>query len=256
MPGAILTPCFPKIDVDWIKMRLSLGMPLGTNGYNIFADDPIMNVGEKRNQLAETALGVNSDWLFWIDDDIYLPPTALLDLYFQMFREDLDIVSGIYWSRSTEYAAPMMFDLGQAGPILSFPENELIEVGSVGFGCILIRRRVFEAMEPPYFVPLPAHEDIQFCKKAREAGFKIHVYTKVQCLHRDRNTGMFFPKLEEDENGKLVVAKDQTRSKDEAKPTYYQGISEESAAEAFQESLTQDESITNDCSQGEPRVVE
>lgn len=67
----------------------------------------------------------------------------------------------------------------------------LQEVFRCGASCLLIERKVFESMVPPYFVfetnpENTSHvrsEDIQFCDRVRGHGFAIHADTEVVCQH-------------------------------------------------------------------------
>ena len=61
----------------------------------------------------------------------------------------------------------------------------------VGGTCMLIQRRVLEALEPPYqrntfddrYESIKLGEDIYFAEKIRKAGFPIWVYPEIQCHH-------------------------------------------------------------------------
>jgi GT2 family glycosyltransferase len=57
------------------------------------------------------------------------------------------------------------------------PEQGLTEIWSAGSAGMLIRRRVFDAIDDPWFTPAPdavgLNEDINFCRKVRAAGFQI-----------------------------------------------------------------------------------
>jgi GT2 family glycosyltransferase len=67
-------------------------------------------------------------------------------------------------------------------PVYTMPESTgLQEVGSIGTGIMLIKRRVFEGMSEPWFdMPWQTTrgymgEDVFFCRKARELGFKVYI---------------------------------------------------------------------------------
>ncbi len=65
----------------------------------------------------------------------------------------------------------------------------LIECDAVGFGCVLIERRVFETIEYPWFEADPetgGAEDFDFCEKAKRAGFQVFADMTVQCDHEAR----------------------------------------------------------------------
>jgi GT2 family glycosyltransferase len=58
-------------------------------------------------------------------------------------------------------------------------------------GCMMIHRRVLDALEKPFFrlvtdeaaTRLMDSEDFYFCRKAREAGFTIYLDTDMPCSH-------------------------------------------------------------------------
>lgn len=51
-----------------------------------------------------------------------------------------------------------------------------MEVEHTGSSGMLIRRRVLDALEPPWFeLGNGISEDVAFCRKARAAGFSVHV---------------------------------------------------------------------------------
>ena len=72
---------------------------------------------------------------------------------------------------------------GERELVYTMPESTgLQEVGSVGMGVMLIKANVFAKLAEPWFETPWRHdkrgyigEDVFFCKKAREAGFKIWI---------------------------------------------------------------------------------
>jgi hypothetical protein len=72
-----------------------------------------------------------------------------------------------------------------------FDGDALIECDAVGFGCVLIRREVFEAIQYPYFEADPetgGAEDFDFCEKARAAGYKIWADFSIQANHEAKGS--------------------------------------------------------------------
>lgn len=55
--------------------------------------------------------------------------------------------------------------------------------GFTGGHCLLVHRRVFEAMEPPWFSNRKGYEDRYFCEQAIAAGFPIYVDRSVVSGH-------------------------------------------------------------------------
>jgi len=72
---------------------------------------------------------------------------------------------------------------GELKPIYVYNQRPS-EVDSVGLGCCLIKRKVFEKIGSKFeFNNDVGGEDINFCKRAQDAGFLIHVDPDVQCGH-------------------------------------------------------------------------
>lgn len=158
-----------------------------------------------RNQLAETALANNVEWLFFLDGDTLCPSDTLL----RLLRHNLPIVSGLYPRRYPPYNYAMWrlaptFEPGRKyAEITGFQPGGLVEADAIGMGCCLINTKVFRMIEKPWFWwtvgrqddkcprcgqrlwdPIDEEsEDFFFCSKARAAGYKIYVDTTVVCSH-------------------------------------------------------------------------
>jgi hypothetical protein len=145
--------------------------------------------------------GKEYDKFLWLDSDVILSPEDAEKL----IEADADIVSGLY------PVGPGRTDIAVAGidnPEIPFGERLrigatmgmsdqvypiMMEVDFVGFGCLAIRKGVFESMRFPWFDTLyetgqdgkviNLAEDFGFCRKAKKAGFKIHVHRKVRAWH-------------------------------------------------------------------------
>jgi len=65
----------------------------------------------------------------------------------------------------------------------------LLEVDVVGSGCLLVKREVFEKLEAPFARSWNKDgtqaygTDFMFCRKAKEAGFKIYCAVDYKCEH-------------------------------------------------------------------------
>lgn len=143
-----------------------------------------------RNTACQRALEHNFKWLFFLDDDVVTPPDTIR----RLIAHNKDIVSGLYYRRATPIA-PVMLRETPSGPswVQQFSAGEVCEVDLVGAGCLLINTQVFRKLPWPWFDWLLDHydlpdkercsEDFAFCRKAKKAGYKIHVDTGIQCQH-------------------------------------------------------------------------
>jgi len=161
-------------------------------------------IHEGREQMTKEFLKIeDATHLCFIDSDMVLPPGAIYTLY----QHKLPMVGSLYFGRRKSPFA-LVYEATEDGgtmsmsqevldwfeeyevPIVLEPavmqfQNSLMECDSMGFGCVLIERKVVEAIKVPrYLGPNPATgEDVVFCRKAGEAGFKVYCDLNVQCGH-------------------------------------------------------------------------
>jgi hypothetical protein len=163
-----------------------------------------MSWAAARNECVRKCRANNFQWIFFIDDDVFVPIHALDKL----LRSEKDIVSGIYWTK-TENPAPVIFKEMGKGPIYNFNPDEIIPIGGSGAGCLLINMKVFDKFDEagiPYFVEnwvytdkqgnkmkCPIGEDHYFFMKAKELGFQAYADTSVLCDHYDSKKDKFYP---------------------------------------------------------------
>lgn len=179
-------------------------------------------VGKARNDLVRLSLSSNAEVIWFIDDDIVLPPGAwsLVDRALE-----LGIVSGLYFNRRPPYT-PQIYTKAQESkyqgpntvywPVEKYDEG-LMVVDACGGGCLAIRADVFKKLEIHHNEHLEAikaaaarlgtgpdvellknsrptmspwfeftdvkGEDLYFCERAKEAGFTVWCDTTVKCQH-------------------------------------------------------------------------
>lgn len=175
--GTVGVPVREMVPTAFLQSFLSLNMPHET-AYTVLQGTSFAG---QRNTIASTFEG---EWLCFIDSDMMFPPNTLTNL---LAHGDLDIVSGAYCRRSPPYDF-MVWDLDER-PIKPPISPQLQEVGLSGMAFTIIRRRVFERMPQPWFEhgkfnnPHAADEDVYFCRKARQLGFRIWTDPTVQVWH-------------------------------------------------------------------------
>ena len=145
-----------------------------------------------RNDLATMAIHSNADYVFWLDSDMVFKPDTLIRMMDTLKKNDLDILTGLYFRRVPPYS-PVLFDrLDINGNVCYWSEFKdipegLFEVGGCGFGCVLMKTDVFFDVQGKFgqmFAPIANNgEDIAFCWRARECGFKIYCDPSIICGH-------------------------------------------------------------------------
>ena len=149
-----------------------------------------------RNDIVRDTLRDHPDatHLFFIDDDICVPPDGLLTLVRDSIAHDIPVVSGLYIQRGVPHLPVVYRRLtdGHHVQITRFCAG-LQEVDAVGAGCLLIRTDVLRAIEttgelwfdwpvPPQS-PTAMSEDLAFCARAKALGYRIALDADVQCGH-------------------------------------------------------------------------
>jgi hypothetical protein len=159
--------------------------------YSIFRSN-LLPLDRNRTNLVDLALKDPAvTHCLFIDTDIVPNADNFMDL---MVSYDQDIL-GLLCTKKLPPYEPILVNK-------SAPQNEqlngfwvnhpkgLVEVDAVGTGCLLVKRKVFENMERPYFKFVSSYEqdmyqseDIYFLSKAKNKGYKAFVDTKNTCKH-------------------------------------------------------------------------
>lgn len=146
---------------------------------------------DSRNAIAKRAIQMEADYVMWFDSDMIFEPDTLQRLMKHM--ETKDIVSGLYCRRAGSYE-PVLFsklNVDEKGDAdwdgyNDYP-SEIFEVEGIGFGCVLMKVDVLLDMAAKFgdwFTPLGHFgEDLAFCIRARELGYKIWCDPTIQCGH-------------------------------------------------------------------------
>jgi len=138
-------------------------------------------IANQRAELCLDAMREKCTHVLFIDSDMRFPH----DMIERLLEHDLDIVATNCARRRmpTGPTAQIYKENGERELVYTMPETTgLQEVGSVGMGVMLIKANVFAALSEPWFETPWRHdkrgyigEDVFFCKKARDAGFKIWI---------------------------------------------------------------------------------
>lgn len=137
-------------------------------------------ISENRNNITKHALDSGADWVLYLDDDHVLSRDVLT----RLLAADKDVVSAHYTQRQPPFApVAMSHELPNGGFIklaLDPTQKGLLSVAASGAGCMLVKRRVLEALEPPYWTLGQINaaswgDDLHFCSRVRKASFEIFV---------------------------------------------------------------------------------
>jgi hypothetical protein len=125
---------------------------------------------------------LHGDWLWLIGDDHLFDP----DIVLRLLACEKDVVVPLCLKRSAPFDPVVYSGQDENGKYeyAELPEHGLHEIYASGQAGMLIRRHVLEAIDEPWFDrPENEGEDVRFCRKVREAGFKIHCDVDTQLGH-------------------------------------------------------------------------
>jgi hypothetical protein len=94
--------------------------------------------------------GVKSDWIFWVDDDTVFPDGAIT----QLLRLEKPFCAGLYFNTNEPYN-PIAYNRVAGGGykhLWDYAPGSIMEVDSVGMGCTLIHRSVYERIMEEFVV--------------------------------------------------------------------------------------------------------
>jgi len=146
------------------------------------------SIGDSRNLIVEHALEIGYDYIMWVDSDMILPKETILKL----MSHNKDIAAGVYsyklLNNTNAVAKRFVKDAEDTYEDITLKEiresERLIGIDAVGFGCVLTKVDIFRNIPKPWFVYSPEMgEDVYFCRKAQEAGYKVYLDTSIKCGH-------------------------------------------------------------------------
>lgn len=213
-----LAICFPfagrYVAPQWSVAMQTMFAPMNCNHtvitcYNMQRDNA-------RNGLVQKALEIGAKYILFVDDDTNPvspnPTEALGALVYEMDNsaDDVAVIGGVYVTKSIPSVPTILKDEG-TGPHWKWRVGEVFPVFAVGTGFMLIKADVFRKIPQPWFVDvnnvedakkygvLPEDtnkgpierfqmtDDVFFCRKLRDHGYKVLVHGGVLCQHWDQN---------------------------------------------------------------------
>lgn len=141
-------------------------------------------IATARNTIVENALeDKDITHILMIDDDMTFKP----DMLIKMLSHDVDIIGALAFKR-TDTFAPCTY-MAKDGRLFPIIPEKMMKVSAVGSAGLLVRREVYEKIDYPWFETYYNEEgrltsvDIDFCNKARRAGFDIYVDPDIEMGH-------------------------------------------------------------------------
>lgn len=171
----------PAMDQVPAQFCASLAM-LKRTGDSVVGFEISSLVYTARNNLAAKAIQLGADFVLWLDSDMVFAPDILERLFADYQAGKGDIISGLYFRRVAPFK-PVLFSAVEStaeGPFTAAPESipdDVFEIAGCGFGCVLMPADVLMDVIGKFgnpFDPINGMgEDLSFCWRARQCGYRI-----------------------------------------------------------------------------------
>ncbi len=199
---------------EWHISMINMGIPKGARHGHLYTKGTKRD--EARCKLAEKAIEMGADYLFFADDDTAPPTDALSLLYRELeVTPEAMVCAGIYTNKQAPIE-PLVYMAQGEGPHWNWKYGDVFPCWGIATGCMLIRTEVFHTLPKPWFrdidsideVGTDTHvfgndgiptdfrmtDDLYFCQKVRNAGHTILAHGGVLPVHFDqRGLGHVLP---------------------------------------------------------------
>ena len=152
---------------------------------------------DARERLLKAAIEEKAERILWLDSDMVFSPDLLIDLSADL-DEGRDIVTGLCFRRRPPYTPAIYKKIRMGLPgeaetehYNDYPDGEIFEIDACGFAAVLMNIevgvKVLEKMNTA-FTPIPGYgEDISFCIRAKQLGYRIWCDSRVKLGHVGRS---------------------------------------------------------------------
>lgn len=145
-----------------------------------------------RKHIVDTFLG---DWVLMLDTDHSFSPDLLIRMLALKKKYKCRVLSAIYQYKHPPHGPVAGFwrEDGKPTPLIDWDRRgDIVDVGTVGAGCLLVDRSVFNEIktklnEDPFAIRLGLSEDYSFCERCKELDIPISLALQIECHHLVRS---------------------------------------------------------------------
>lgn len=189
------------VSLAWASAYKSLHPPINYN-MNVMQINGAP-VAEARNAISAKALELDSRYVFFLGDDVVVPPHTLRQFITRMENNPtIGVIGGIYCAKS-DPPAPLVFRGNGQGSYWDWKVGEFFEVTGLGMDCTLVRTEIFKKLSKPWYKTTNSDqfenginqadqwtEDLWFLKRvSSETDYKIYCDATILCDHEDAYSG-------------------------------------------------------------------
>ena len=167
---------------------------------------------DAQTHLAEEAIRMKAKYILFIEDDTAPPPETIMELGRILDNSDESVMAcgGIYTTRAKP-PEPMVYINPGEGCFWNWKLGDVFECNYMGFGCMMLKVKVFELMPRPWFKEIRNSDDLKlypelfpeemvrragsrmstdffFFSKLKDLGLKLLAHGGVLPVHWDVET--------------------------------------------------------------------
>lgn len=186
----IAVPCLDYITTEFVKCLTKLLLRLKDEGviFDVeYMSGTLVYVG--RDKIASKAINEKYSHVLWFDSDMIFTDDVLENL----MDSGKSFVAGIYNARRVPYSSCLFksIDLKHLERFDEYPDDTF-EIAGCGFGCVLMETEILEQVMRKYgtcFLPMKQiGEDIAFCQRVKDMGFKMYAEPTALLGHVGQKT--------------------------------------------------------------------
>ncbi len=154
-------------------------------------------VGVAYNRAIRTVLDYKErfKYIVFLEDDM-LPPEDGLERLLASIETHPEMagISALYYSKATP-KVPLVLgfpDVPQDATVRSFAPDAFVECNIVPQGFGIFRTSLYRELPFPWYVTTRDTQDVYFCRRARDKGYRFAVDCSIRCGHLDLSTGTVY----------------------------------------------------------------
>jgi hypothetical protein len=205
------------VPIEWALSIATLGFPVGMHHAWLInkknPENPSFTRAEQREQLAERALALGSEFMMCLDDDTVPPAHAIQSLWYVLSQNPkAGIAAGIYCTKE-DIPSPIVFKEIGGGSFWHWTLGDIFPCKGLGLGCMMVRLSALKKLPKPWFaeksgaaepgrkemvgsVELPISgdletDDLHLCRLMTEAGHTILAHGGILPIHYGENGRAF-----------------------------------------------------------------
>ncbi len=190
---AVCVPLYGVVTANWLIAFMRFIMDsMGKYTIHLYLHEQ-QPVDQCRETLAAMALEKPCDYVMWLDSDNVMPKGGVERLIKNLEENNADIITALYFGKDAPHF-PIIRGWRAGGfyKIENPALGQIIEIAGCGFGACIMKPEVLTRIKRPLFKfsqerwgykDVTISEDLYFCRKAREAGFKILCDTGIVSSH-------------------------------------------------------------------------